>query len=76
LGENVTTRGIDLLSLPAGARLLIGAAALIEVTGLRNPCVRSTASERSFMKAVLGKDDHGNLVRKSGIMGVVLKAER
>jgi MOSC domain-containing protein YiiM len=73
LGENVTTRGIDLLSLPAGARLLIGAAALIEVTGLRNPCVQIDRFRKGLMKAVLGKDDHGNLVRKSGIMGVVLE---
>jgi MOSC domain-containing protein YiiM len=73
LGENVTTRGIDLLSLPAGARLLIGAAAVIEVTGLRNPCVQIDRFRKGLMKAVLGKDDHGNLVRKSGIMGVVLE---
>ena len=73
MGENVTTRGIDLLSLPAGARLLIGEAAVIEVTGLRNPCVQIDRFRKGLMKAVLGKDDHGNLVRKSGIMGVVLE---
>ena len=38
MGENVTTRGIDLLGLPAGARLRIGDQALVEVTGVRNPC--------------------------------------
>jgi MOSC domain-containing protein YiiM len=73
LGENVTTRGIDLLSLPAGARLRIGEAAVVEVTGLRNPCVQIDRFRKGLMKAVLGKDDHGNLVRKSGIMGVVLE---
>jgi MOSC domain-containing protein YiiM len=53
--------------------LLIGAAAVIEVTGLRNPCVQIDRFRKGLMKAVLGKDDHGNLVRKSGIMGVVLE---
>src|SRR5882757_1248323 len=40
MGENVTTRGIDLLSLPRGARLRIGAEAIVEITGLRSPCVQ------------------------------------
>src|SRR5215216_6518435 len=61
MGENVTMRGIDLLGLPAGARLLIGASAVIEVTGLRNPCVQIDRFQKGLMKAVLGKDEHGNL---------------
>jgi MOSC domain-containing protein YiiM len=73
LGENVTTRGIDLLGLPAGARLRIGESALIEVTGLRNPCVQIDRFQTDLMKAVLGKDEHGNFVRKSGIMAIVLE---
>jgi MOSC domain-containing protein YiiM len=73
MGENVTTRGIDLLSLPAGARLRIGEAAVVEVTGLRNPCVQIDRFLKGLMKAVLGKDDHGNLIRKSGVMGIVLE---
>jgi hypothetical protein len=73
MGENVTTRGIDLLGLPAGARLLIGASAVIEVTGLRNPCVQIDRFQKGLMKAVLGKDEQGNLVRKSGIMAIVLQ---
>jgi MOSC domain-containing protein YiiM len=73
MGENVTTRGIDLLSLPAGARLRIGEAAVVEVTGLRNPCVQIDRFRKGLMKAVLGKDDHGNLIRKSGVMGIVLE---
>src|SRR5688500_17492392 len=40
LGENVTTRGIDLLGLPVGARLRLGTEAVVEVTGLRNPCAQ------------------------------------
>lgn len=73
LGENVTTQGIDLLSLPTGARLLLGESAVIEVTGLRNPCVQIDRFQKGLMKAVLGKDPQGNVVRKSGIMGVVLE---
>ena len=73
MGENVTTRGIDLLALPAGSRLLIGASAVIEVTGLRNPCVQIDRFQKGLMKAVLDKDDHGNLIRKSGVMAIVLE---
>jgi MOSC domain-containing protein YiiM len=71
LGENVTTRGIDLLGLPAGARLHLGGGAVIEVTGLRNPCVQLDRFRKGLMKAVLGKDEQGNVVRKSGVMGIV-----
>jgi MOSC domain-containing protein YiiM len=74
LGENVTTRAIDLLNLPAGARLCLGASAVIEVTGLRNPCVQINRFQKGLMKAVLGKDQQGNIIRKSGIMGIVLES--
>ncbi|MBJ6124508.1 MOSC domain-containing protein [Microvirga splendida] len=73
MGENVTTRGIDLLGLPAGARLLLGENAVVEVTGLRNPCVQIDRFQKGLMKAVLDKDAQGNLIRKSGIMGVVIE---
>jgi len=73
MGENVTTRGIHLLALPAGARLLIGESAVVEITGLRNPCVQIDRFRKGLMKAVLDKDDQGNLIRKSGVMGIVLE---
>jgi len=72
MGENITTQGIDLLGLPAGARLCLGAAAVVEVTGLRNPCAQLDRIQRGLMAATLGRDEHGNLVRKAGIMGVVV----
>lgn len=72
MGENVTTRGLDLLGLPAGTRLHLGEAAVVEVTGLRNPCVQLDHFQTGLMSAVLGRDDQGNLIRKSGIMGIVL----
>ena len=72
IGENVTTRGIDLLALPTGARLRLGDAATIEVTGLRNPCVQLDSFQKGLMSATLDKDPAGNLIRLAGIMGVVL----
>lgn len=72
LGENITTRGIDLLALPTGARLHLGASAVVEVTGLRNPCYQIDRFQKGLMQAVLGRDSNGNLVRKSGVMSIVL----
>ena len=72
MGENVTTRGVDLLGLPAGTRLYVGETVVVEVTGLRNPCAQLDHFQAGLTAAVLGRDEHGNLVRKSGIMGVVL----
>jgi hypothetical protein len=72
MGENVTTRGIDLLGLPAGARLCLGDTAVIEVTGLRNPCAQLNRIQRGLMGATLGRDQNGDLVRKAGIMATVL----
>ncbi|MCL6453780.1 MAG: MOSC domain-containing protein [Alicyclobacillus sp.] len=73
LGENITTRGIALLNLPAGTRLHIGADAVLEVTGLRNPCSLIDDFQPGLMKAVLCTDADGNVIRKSGIMSVVLQ---
>ena len=72
MGENVTTRGVDLLGLPAGARLRLGADAVVEVTGLRNPCAQLDGIAPGLMAATLGRDARGALVRKAGVMGVVI----
>lgn len=72
MGENVTTRGVDLLGLPRGAKLSLGDTAVVEVTGLRNPCVQLDRFQAGLMAAVLDRDDEGGLVRKSGVMAVVL----
>jgi MOSC domain-containing protein YiiM len=72
MGENLTTRGLDLLGLPRGARLHLGAAAVLEVTGLRNPCAQLDRFRPGLMAAVLGRDGAGRLVRKAGVMAVVL----
>lgn len=71
LGENVTTRGIDLLALPTGTRLHLGDAAVVELTGLRNPCSQLDRFQRGLMAATLGRDDRGGLVRKAGVMAIV-----
>ena len=73
IGENVTTCGIDLLGLPTGTRLRLGPEAVVEVTGLRNPCRQLDAFQPGLMAAVLGRDAEGNLFRKSGVMAIVIE---
>lgn len=72
MGENVTTHGVDLLNLPRGTRLHLGNVAIIEVTGLRNPCRQLNKFQPGLMAATLTHDVAGNLKRKAGIMGIVL----
>jgi MOSC domain-containing protein YiiM len=72
LGENITTRGIDLLTLPTGTELHIGPTAKVRITGLRNPCAQLDGFQPGLMAAVLGRTPEGKLVRKAGVMGVVL----
>jgi len=72
MGENITTRGLDLLALPAGSLLRLGPQAVVEVTGLRNPCNQINDFRPGMLKAVLDKDEQGRVVRKAGIMGIVL----
>jgi MOSC domain-containing protein YiiM len=72
MGENVTTRGVDLLGLPTGARLCLGDRAVIQVTGLRNPCAQLDRIQSGLMGATLERDEEGHLVRKAGIMAVVV----
>ena len=72
MGENVTTRGVDLLALPTGARLRLGADAVVEVTGLRNPCLQLDGIAPGLMAATLARDAAGELVRKAGVMGIVI----
>ena len=72
LGENVTTRGLDLLALPAGARLRLGETAVVEITGLRNPCTQLDELRPGLMAATLARDCDGRLIRKAGVMAIVL----
>src|SRR5215475_5448853 len=72
MGENITTRGVDLLRLPVGTRLHLGAEAVVEITGLRNPCAQLERLQPGLLEAVLDRDAQGQLVRKAGVMGVVL----
>jgi MOSC domain-containing protein YiiM len=71
IGENVTTRGIDLLVLPAGSLVHLGADAIVEVAGLRNPCYQLDDFQKGLMAATLGRDANGDLVRKAGVMAIV-----
>lgn len=71
LGENVTIRGVDLLGLPAAALLRLGEHAVVEVTGLRNPCAQLDRFAPGLMAAVLERGPAGELIRKAGVMAVV-----
>jgi len=72
MGENVTTRGIDLLELPRGSRLHLGANAIVEITGLRNPCRQLNELQTGLMQATLNRDANGQLIRKAGVMSIVV----
>ena len=72
MGENVTTRGLDLLGLPTGTRLRLGDAAVVELTGLRNPCVQLDGIQPGLMEATLDRRPDGEIVRKAGVMGIVV----
>jgi MOSC domain-containing protein YiiM len=72
MGENITTSGLDLIALGAGTRLHLGRSAVVEVTGLRNPCAQLDKIQKGLMAATLDRDAEGNLLRKAGIMGIVL----
>ncbi|MET9069008.1 MOSC domain-containing protein [Streptosporangium sandarakinum] len=72
LGENVTTRGVDLLGLPEGALLRLGGEAVVRVTGLRNPCAQIEAFRPGLLGRVVGRDEEGRVVRRAGVMGVVV----
>jgi MOSC domain-containing protein YiiM len=76
LGENITTQNLDLLALPCGTQLRIGPEAVVEVTGLRNPCAQINAFQPRLLNAVLGRYSYGDVVRKAGIMGIVVTGGR
>jgi len=71
LGENVTTRGVDLLGLPTGTLLHLGTTAVVELTGLRNPCLQIDGFDEGLLRLVVGRDADGEVVRRAGVMGVV-----
>lgn len=72
LGENITTAGLDLIRLPVGTTLRIGDT-LLALTGLRNPCVQIDAFAEGLQGQMLGRDDDGRLIRKTGVMAVVIR---
>ena len=72
LGENILTRGFDPKALPRGTRLSIGSTAVVEVTGLRNPCAQIDGFREGLLAAVLDRAADGTLVRKAGVMGIVV----
>jgi MOSC domain-containing protein YiiM len=73
MGENITTRGLAILDLAPGARLHLGATAVVEITGLRNPCKQLDGVDERLLAQVAQKGDDGSIVRRAGIMGIVLE---
>jgi MOSC domain-containing protein YiiM len=73
LGENITTRGIKLLALGTGTRLKVGAHAVVEITGLRNPCSQIENFQAGLLSVVVGRAPDGSLIRKAGVMAIVLE---
>jgi len=73
MGENITTSGVRLLDLPVGTRLALGESAVVELTGLRDPCSQLDGLQPGLMQAVLDRDTAGNLVRKAGVMAIVVE---
>ena len=74
MGENITTEGIPLLDLPVGTRLVLGREAALELTGLRNPCSQIDRFQPGLLRAVLDRDEAGGLVRKAGVMAIVVQS--
>jgi len=72
LGENITTRKIDLLSLPTGTILTVGKEAKIKLTALRSPCKQIDDFQEGLVKEVLHKNKKGEIVMEIGVMGIVV----
>jgi MOSC domain-containing protein YiiM len=73
MGENITTRGLSILDLTVGTRLHVGESAVIEITGLRNPCKQLNDIDKRLLGEVARKLEDGTIMRKAGIMGIVLE---
>ena len=73
MGENITTRGLPLLELVTGARLHLGGTAVVEITGLRNPCNQLDVVDERLLEQVAQKAEDGSIIRKAGVMGIVLE---
>lgn len=73
LGENVTTSGLDLLALPTGTQLRLGATAVVELTGLRNPCSQIESFHEGLLAAVVQRGEDGRVTRKAGVMAIVVR---
>lgn len=72
MGENITTRGLALLDLAVGTKLHLGDSAVVEITGLRNPCNQLDAVDERLLSKVIEKLPDGSMMRRAGIMGIVL----
>ncbi len=72
LGENILTAGLDLLACPKDAELRFPSGAILKIAGLRNPCNQINGHSLGLMQALLDTADDGSLIRKGGVMAIVL----
>ncbi|KAF2492896.1 PK beta-barrel-protein domain-containing protein-like protein, partial [Lophium mytilinum] len=72
LGENITTYGLDLISLPRGTRLHFSSGAVVEITGLRQPGPGIERFKPGLLQQVYYQASNGQVVRRAGVMGVVV----
>ena len=72
IGENLAVRGINLLTLPVGALLRIGADVVLQITGLRDPCQKLNSLAPGLMKACIARGSDGSVVRKAGVMSLAV----
>jgi len=56
IGENFTTRGIELMDLNVGDRLRVGDQCVIELTDVREPCRQLKMWDARFPKLILFKE--------------------
>jgi MOSC domain-containing protein YiiM len=69
MGENITTRNIDIINLPLDTKLHLGDSAILQLTGLREPCGQLNTVQKGLKNAVL--DESGK--SRVGVMSVVLR---
>ena len=55
IGENFTTRGIDLMALAKGDRLKVGSECVIQLTDVREPCRQLKKWDERFPKLIVGR---------------------
>ncbi|WP_322596991.1 MOSC domain-containing protein [Bradyrhizobium sp. SEMIA] len=70
LGENISTVGLDLERMPLGTLIELGRTAIVELAGLRTPCVLVDRFRAGVKRHVLSSEKTGPSFR-CGVLGIV-----